>query len=208
MSEIRLTSAERLEHRKQKRLDEILAVAADLFSRLGYEATTADAIAAKVNLTKSSLYTYVGSKEEMAVRLLESVIDDVLEQAQAIAAQDLAPADRLRAMIIRHITVLGHHPASSLLFLHSEHILSRSFYPQLYENRDRYEQYVREWIQAGMDAGTFRVPDAKIAGFLLLGSLNWVIRWFSPEGRLSSESIGEAYAAMLLGALKHPETSS
>jgi len=201
----RVTSAERLEQRKQKRLKEILDVAARLFAQWGYEATTADAIASEVNLTKSALYTYIGSKEEIAVRLLESVIEQLLREADDIAVEMRSPEDRLCQFIVRHVVVVGHHPASSLLFLHSEHMLSPETYPQLYRSRDRYEQYVRQWIQEGIDQGVFRIADAKIAGFMLLGSLNWVIRWFSPKGPRPSEVIGEEYAAMLLGALMHPE---
>lgn len=205
MSEARLTSQERLEQRKQKRLDEILVAATDLFSRLGYEATTADAIASAVHLTKSALYTYVGSKEEIAVRLLKSVVEQLLNEAREIDRRNLTPEQRIRALTRQHISLLGHHPASSLLFWHSEHVVSRHEYPDLYESRDRYEQYIRRWIQDGTDEGVFKVRDAQVAGFMLLGSLNWVIRWYSAKGRLSSEAIGEEYAAMVIGALKHPE---
>lgn len=205
MSDARLTPAQRLEQRKQKRLDEILAAAAGLFSRLGYEATTADAIASSVHLTKSALYTYVGSKEEMAVRLLQSVVEQLLERAQEIDRESRSGEQRLRALIVAHVTLLGHHPASSLLFWHSEHVVSADRYPELYAARDRYEQYVRDWIEEGVRDGVFRVRDAQVAGFMLLGSLNWVIRWYAPGGRLSSEAIGDEYAAMLIGALKHPE---
>lgn len=203
----RLTAAQRLERRKAQRLEEILDVAARLFAQLGYEQTTADAIAAEVHLTKSALYTYVASKEEIAVRLLQMVIEQLLNEAEVIAGSPGTASERLRQLIVRHVVVLGHHPASSLLFLHSEHILSPETYPNLYESRDRYEGFVRRWIQEGMDTGEFAVHDAKIAGFLILGSLNWVIRWFSPKGPLSSEVIGEHYASMLIGGLTRPVTT-
>ncbi len=205
MTAARLTSEERLERRKARRLNEILDGAATLFSQFGYESTTADAIASAVHLTKSALYTYVGSKEEIAVRLLERVILQLLHEAEAIASQELTPSARIAELIVRHIVVVGNHRASSLLFWHSEHILSAETYPDLYASRDRYEQYLRDWIQAGIDSGVFRVRDAKLAGFMVLGSMNWVIRWFSRSGPLRIENIGADYAAMLLGALQAPD---
>jgi len=194
-------SVERLRQRQEKRRQEILAAAADLFRTRGYEGTTADAIAEAVHLTKSALYTYVGSKEEIAVLLLEEVIRRLLAEAQAIDGEPWAPDVKLARLIVRHVAVVGHHPASSLLFLHSEHILSAQQYPRLYALRDSYEAYVRQWIRQGQAEGRFDVPDPKIAGFMVLGGLNWVIRWFSPDGPLSTEDIGREFARMLLRGL-------
>jgi AcrR family transcriptional regulator len=191
----------RLAQRKAKRRQEILEAAAQLFSLHGYDGTTADAIAELVHLTKSALYTYVGSKEEIAVLLLEQVIEQLLHHARDIESQPIAAADKLHGLIVRHVEVVGHHPASSLLFLHSEHILSAAQYPRLYALRDQYEALIRQWIAEGQEVGVFDVTDVRIAGWLLLGSLNWVIRWFSPQGTLSAESIGHEYARILLRGL-------
>lgn len=205
MTPHRQSAAERLEQRKNRRRQEILDAAAELFSRQGYDATTADAIAAAVHLTKSALYTYVGSKEEIAVRLLASVIEQLLREADAIGARGGDPALRLHRLIARHISVLGHHPASSLLFWHSEHIVSAEVYPDLYRLRDRYERVVRDWIAEGIQCGDFGVSDPKVAGFMVLGSMNWVIRWFSPQGQQTIEALGEEFARMLVGGLRCPE---
>ena len=199
--------AERLEQRKAKRRQEILDVAARLFATQGYDGTTAEAIAAAVHLTKSALYTYVGSKEEIAVLLLESVVNQLIEVSEQIEAEGGSPRHKLWTLIVRHVEVLGNHPASSLLFLHSEHILAPDRYPNLYARRDYYETRIRQWIQDGVDREQFAVENVKLAGFMLLGSINWVIRWYSPRGLLPSQSIGQAYASMLLGGLAHPLAS-
>jgi AcrR family transcriptional regulator len=191
----------RLEQRKAKRRQEILMVAAQLFRTRGYEGTTADAIAEAVHLTKSALYTYVGSKEEMAVLLLEDVIHTLLGEAEAIDLMPISPVEKIHRLIVRHVEVVGHHPASSLLFLHSEHMLSPEQYPRLYTWRDRYEGYLRQWIQQAQDARSIAVTSEKIAGWVILGSINWVIRWFSPTGPLSAEAIGEEFARILTRGL-------
>ncbi|MCY0878486.1 MAG: TetR/AcrR family transcriptional regulator [Firmicutes bacterium] len=191
----------RLEQRKAKRRQEILAVAAQLFRTRGYDGTTADAIAEAVHLTKSALYTYVGSKEEIAVLLLQEVVRALLADAAAIDARPITPQEKIRDLIVRHVVVVGHHPASSLLFLHSEHMLSPEKYPHLYALRDQYEGYWRRWIHQAQEMRAIDVRSEKIAGWLILGSLNWVIRWFSPAGPFSAEDIGEEFARILLRGL-------
>ena len=49
-------------------LEEITRVAAVCFGETGYCATTLDTIAAKVGISKATLYTYVSSKEELLWR--------------------------------------------------------------------------------------------------------------------------------------------
>jgi hypothetical protein len=73
------------------------------------------------------------------------------------------------------------------------------------EMRDDYEDLVESIITEGVEQGIFHVSDIKLATFALLGALNWIPHWYSPEGPLSPETIAEHYANILIGGLKQPE---
>ena len=47
----------------------------------------------------------------------------------------------------------------------------------------------------------FRAVDAKIAVFAILGSINWIARWYRPEGSLHAEELGRQFAEHLVGGL-------
>jgi len=67
--------------------------------------------------------------------------------------------------------------------------------------RDRYERAVRRIIARGITDGEFRDVDAKIAVFAILGSINWIARWYRPEGSLHATELGSQFAEHLVGGL-------
>ncbi|MEP7007124.1 MAG: helix-turn-helix domain-containing protein [Sphingomonas bacterium] len=62
--------------RTEKKKNEIVQVASELFDALGYEGTSMSAIAARVGGSKATLYAYFESKEE----LLRAILDRDVNQ--------------------------------------------------------------------------------------------------------------------------------
>jgi hypothetical protein len=67
--------------------------------------------------------------------------------------------------------------------------------------RDTYERAVRNIIARGIADGEFRPVDVKIAVFAILGSINWIARWYNPEGSLRAAELGAQFADHLVGGL-------
>jgi hypothetical protein len=38
--------------------------------------------------------------------------------------------------------------------------------------------------------------------FAMMGAVNWISKWFDPDGPMSSDQIGHAFAEYLVGGLK------
>ena len=60
---------------------------------------------------------------------------------------------------------------------------------------------MRRIIEHGIRDGAFRRVDAKVAMFAILGAINWVARWYRPEGALDAATIGAQFADHLVGGL-------
>jgi hypothetical protein len=43
--------------------------------------------------------------------------------------------------------------------------------------------------------------DPKIAVFAILGSINWIARWYDPERGVSSSELGDQFAELLIRGL-------
>jgi hypothetical protein len=57
-----------------------------------------------------------------------------------------------------------------------------------------------------MRSGELASCDAALAVRAILGSLNWSVQWFSPEGPLTSTEIAERFADYLIrGLLARPD---
>jgi hypothetical protein len=82
--------------------------------------------------------------------------------------------------------------------------LSPPLQSQVVHARDRYERGLRDIIAEGMQRGEIRAVDPKIAVFVLLGALNWIARWYKPQGTIDSTDLGKQFADQLLGGLVCP----
>jgi len=111
------------------------------------------------------------------------------------------PDEQLRAMIGFHIrTILEELPGSTA------HTDFRSLPPallrKLIKKRDRYEEAYRLVIERGIKQGMFRKCNVKTAAWAILGALNWSVQWFSPEGEITVDQLGQEFADLFVNALK------
>lgn len=79
--------------------DQVLAAAAELFTRNGYAATTTRAVAELAGLRQASMYHYFARKEDLLASLLESTVQPSLTLGRTLLARPgLDPAAALWAL--------------------------------------------------------------------------------------------------------------
>lgn len=180
--------------------DDILRAAVDVFREKGYERATVRDIAARAGMTNSSLYSHVSSKQELFLEIVQPVIDEAAERMGRIASSDLPPAEKLRAAVTGAVEAFGlHHPEVS--------VYVRDFYPVLEtagpETRRRYETAWTAIVQDGIDAGVFRADaDVRVTVLAILGMVNWMHRWYRPDGARTVSEIAEEMSALVLRGLE------
>lgn len=197
----------RRERRMNRRRREILRVAARLFAEFGYEGTTLEMIADELGLSKPGLYHYITSKDDVLAQIHEDIVQDIIDQVQASIAPTIPPQERLWRLIVVHTSSLCAYPerrafnlfGGSLFTQHSQDVI---------ELRAHYQQMVEAILAEGIETGVFHVTDAKLATLAVLGALNWIPRWYSPDGPLSAEEVGEYFANILIAGLIAPLDSS
>jgi TetR/AcrR family transcriptional regulator len=79
--------------------------------------------------------------------------------------------------------------------------LSPDLQREIIAARDKYERALRRMIQDGIAAGDFRPTNPKTAVFAILGAINWIARWYRPDGALQADELGTEFAEHLLGGL-------
>ncbi|MFJ9033560.1 TetR/AcrR family transcriptional regulator [Streptomyces sp. NPDC102274] len=75
--------------------DELLCAAAELFTTLGYAATTTRAVAERAGMRQATMYHYFGGKEDLLAELLESTVAPSLALARELLADEERPAETL-----------------------------------------------------------------------------------------------------------------
>ena len=109
----------RIERKRGRRIQEILATAAALFGERGYEAVSLEDVADRLDVTKGSLYYYFASKDELVTAAIETLGNEWTARLEGLpAAQSGPPAERLRALVREHIGIaVREYPAALRLFL-------------------------------------------------------------------------------------------
>jgi AcrR family transcriptional regulator len=100
--------------------EELLSAAAELFTSLGYAATTTRAVAERAGMRQASMYHYFGGKEDLLAALLEGTVRPSLDLAGALGAREEVPAEaRLWALCRADVALLcgGPHNLGALYLL-------------------------------------------------------------------------------------------
>ncbi|HLB36104.1 MAG TPA: TetR/AcrR family transcriptional regulator [Gemmatimonadales bacterium] len=190
----------RVSAKRRRRRAEILQAALQAFRERGYHATTLDDIANHLGLRKTALYHYFPDKEAILYAChLESLgeLDRIMATARAQVA---GPAERLGYVIREHVRVMTDTLQGSPLAFEVT-ALSPSHQTEIIRGRDAYEGALRALIEQGMRAGELRPVNPKLAAFAILGAVNWIARWYRPEGPLQTQELGVRFAEQLLGGL-------
>lgn len=148
----------RVQRKRGRRIQEILAVAGELFGEHGFDAVSLDDVAERLDVTKGSLYYYFASKEELVSAAIETLGSAWTRRLQELPSAG-PPAARLRALIREHVTVaVQDHPAALRLFLAPDD-WPPAQRAAIKELRRRHDRVFRDVVEEGMAAGEFVVVD-------------------------------------------------
>jgi AcrR family transcriptional regulator len=193
----------------RERGEEVYEAALRLFREKGYHATSMQDIAAAVGLYKGSLYHYIGSKEDLLVRVFERAMRALLEDVERIAADtSLAPSVQLRQIIRAHVEAVAANLDALTVYLHEWRALTGESLASVRAQRERYAALVAEIVRRGVSQGEFEATDVGIATLGVLGMCNWLCQWYRPGGRLSAADIAAHFADLVLGGLARHASSS
>jgi AcrR family transcriptional regulator len=186
--------------KRERRRAEILHAALRAFRDKGYHATTLDDIAEHVGVRKTALYHYFPDKEAILYECHRESLAEV-RRLMTIAGQHAESAAEHLALIIReHVRVMIETLEGSPLAFEVT-ALSPERQAEVIRARDKYERGLRRIIDQGVRDGEFRIVDSKIAVFAILGAINWIARWYRPEGAVRAPELGEQFADYLVGGL-------
>jgi len=182
---------------------EILKSAAKAFRKLGYHGATVEEIASALQMKKGNLYYYFRNKEEILFACHQYSLDRLTQLLDEVQGTADPPDDKLRRLIVAFVHTILDELHGTALFLDLE-ALTTAHLKAVIVRRDRFEQGVRQVVRQGMDDGLFEAGDPKLLAFALFGAVNWIPRWFNPNGPASSQEIADRFADYLIGGLRHP----
>jgi AcrR family transcriptional regulator len=180
---------------------DILKSAAKAFRRLGYHGATVEQIAAALHMKKGNLYYYFKNKEEILFACHQYSLDRLTQLLDEIDGSGETADAKLRRLIDAFVHTILDELHGTALFLDLE-ALSPAHLKAVIARRDAFDKGVRRVIQDGMSTGIFGPGDPKLLAFALFGAVNWIPRWYSPEGPASSQAIANLFADFFVAGFR------
>jgi len=170
-----------------------------LFVRNGYDGTSMRDLARNLGLRPSSIYGHVKSKQHLLFRVMERLMDEVLERVHEAVTPGGEPEELVRRLVISNICQSGPYETA---LLQSE--LRNLRAPDRIAIVRKQKEYRALWLrvlQEGQRRGVFRIRNAKLAFLGIDGALIHVERWFNPAGPLKRKEVAEVFATWILNSL-------
>ena len=181
--------------------EHILQTAADLFRERGYRATTLDHIAARLGMSKASLYKSFHAKEEMLAVISRRTIETFTRELALVLRSSLTPEEKLRRVVRDHVRFVIANRSFLTVFFSEEANLPARLARALAQQKDRYDKGIESLVVDGVRQGVFRDVPPRLVVFGLLGMLNWIYKWYNPRGRWGAEEISSAFLSLVEGGL-------
>ena len=180
--------------------ERIQVAALELFAERGFHGTGIRELAVRAGLSSATLYHYMGTKEDLLVRIMRESLERLLTAGQQIARAGPAP-ERMAGLVQIHVLTHATQRLQTQVVDGEMRALSPTRRREIVALRDEYETLWSKAIETGQEDGDFALQPPRLARLALLDLCSGVARWYQPQGPTTREELATRYAEMALGLL-------
>ena len=184
-----------------KKRDAITASAAKLFGRNGFAAASISELAAECKVSKSLIYHYYASKEEILFDVMTDHIDSLLDVVKSHdhtgQPADTAMRDLTKKLLAHYV---GSADAQKVL-LYELDCLPQKKRDEIVVKQREIISVVQEMLARASSGGGQNNARLRAKTMLYFGMLNWTHNWFRSSGALSRDELAEMAADTILASI-------
>lgn len=173
---------------KRKR---IVDTARRLFYEKGYERTTLDDIAERLQVTKPFIYSYYKNKNELLHEIAQRCISECLQAQNHILRSKLSIPEKLARIIEQVAQIIIDNQANTIIYLREEMNLDWRVAQKIREQRNDFDHKNMKLLRDGSRSGSFSVVDERVTARCIGGILVWCALWYRDLGVLSPAAIAQ-----------------
>ena len=187
-----------VETRFETQRDKILKAAATCFNQKGFSGTSLKDVSRHLGLTDAALYYYVKNKEELVYQCYLRAAElgrDAMERGVAEGKSGLEQA----ILYIRYhveIMVGDEGPVAIMSEIPS---LKRNHRNEILEISRRHSSAFEDILRRGIEDGSIADCDVRMTGNAIMGSINWIPKWFHGKASMAKEICDEFPAILTRG---------
>ena len=163
--------------------------ASHLFFELGYEGTTIDAIAQRLDVTKPFIYSYFRNKSELLYEISRTGISLSLDAMDRVCEGERSPSERLRLLVENVLRIIFDYQEYIVVYEREEKNLEPKLAREIRELRSLFDHRLARILEEGDRADEFTVADPLMTATTIGGIIPWVSFWYSPAGKRSEHEV-------------------
>jgi len=175
---------------REKRIDDIINAAIDIFLEKGYENTTVEEIAKKAGVSKGGLYHYFKSKE-MILIMANQKISENIEKMMITAGEFTSIKEGILFYIEKYLRYWLEHPKeTSFLFLSVSKILDNHDLLKYYQEFTLdYMKSFEDAFAMGVESGEFIPHNVKTSAVTLVAAMDGILGYMILDERLLLDDV-------------------
>ena len=175
----------------------VLDEAAQRFLVNGYHRTRMQDIADTFGVSHAALYYHFRNKQDILAQINIRAIEELLEGVKEVSKDQHSAVDRFFVLLRRHMQYVAMNPAFVATFLEHDLEIPKVEFRRIVKLRKQYTDLLVGLYDEAAGEGEVPAINATVAVSLLLGSCNWIYRWYTPTGELPVDELIEQGMALL-----------
>lgn len=188
------------EQQREVKRNAVLQAAAQMFNERGFHATSLDDVAARLNVSKPTIYYYVKNKDEILFECVRTGLHMMQAGIAETRRSGGSAIEQLRACMRTYGRIVTMDFGMCLIRI-GEDPLPPESRKELRRLKSEIDMEFRRLIIAGVAEGSLVPCDPKITAFAIAGALSWIGRWYRPDGEYSAEDVVEQVLKTLMGGI-------
>lgn len=178
------------ETRFESQRDKILKAAASCFNQKGFSGTSLKDVSRHLGLTDAALYYYVKNKEELVYQCYLRAADLGRAAMERAVSEGETGLEQARLYIRYHIEIMvgDEGPVAIMSEIPS---LKRTHMNEILQVSRRHSAGFEEILKRGIDDGSIAPCDVRMTGNAIMGSINWIPKWFHGKASMAAEIMTE-----------------
>jgi AcrR family transcriptional regulator len=193
-------SAPRRRGRPGHDISTVLATSVEVFNERGFDGTSIEDLARRLDISKSAIYHHVESKDALLGLALDHALTGLEELAETVRSLDGPAIERLETLLRGSVAVLVERlPYVTLLLrVRGNSDVER----QALARRRRLDRLAADLVKEAVGDGDLRPDiDPAVTARLLFGMVNSLTEWLKP-GRNAAADLAAVVAAVAFDGLR------
>ena len=180
----------------------ILDQAAGLFAAQGFHNASLSAIAKACKSSKSLIYHYFSSKEEILYAVMAEHTGLLLETAKGVMDNDIGADEKLRAISRAYLDIYKSAKARHAMLLNELRSLAPAQRRQIVR-RERAILAIFEQLIAEIGGKSVARKELRtVLTNLFMGMINWTDTWYDDKGPIKSDAVSDLASEIFITGLQ------